>query len=457
MTKLAAEYQGFLRFITRANDKVVSWFGPVCNNDPLKITSLAAREWDVMSDDERKHFIRAQSIIARTGEKRAPSGTNSFLCYLLLNHYDGPSSPKISPFSPGNTKIGAARWNNLPLEEKEKYSNLRMSELGIDHVIKKRDRLHQMYEVKELAILEYILRTKPKKPISARSWYLAIENTRLETMRKKWAELVAEERWFYEDCAKLDIKRYKIEKNLWKTQLLMMDLNDIEFQLPDFESSQVRSSLDALCSIKDLLPMESIFKNQPSRPLSAFSLYIRAYREQTREERPEFQFGRHLRESAAAWALLPDEEKQRYKEESKKLWDAYREEMKSFDDRNKSSSALKNLSDTLSKSTRSKNGPAKPSHLIQRVPKLMDLFGKMSNTPVKDRRAKWESLTLEGREPYQREYDRIKSDIAIKRSEIREKLAFINELIDRAGELQKVKRELKLLRANGRAPKNLYD
>lgn len=445
------EYQGFLRFIARANKEFVNWFGPHCRYDASKINFMAIREWDGMSDDEKQFFIKAQKLNSRSGEKRAPSGENPFLCYLLLKRYNtfpsihGTNQPFTrSLFHPQSAKYHSEDWKALPKQERQQYAGIRLSELGIEHVIEKRDQLHQLYDPKELTILEFILKTKPKKPLSAHSWFLAKESLSINSIaaRERWLNIEQDKKTFYNQCAWLDKKRFSFEKDAWMTNLLTIDFSGDNFTLADFDSEHVKFNLEKIVSIieqrKDLIPTP----DEVRRPLSPFSLFIREYRNQNKHL--EFRFGRHLQDSAAAWAKLSEKEKQVFKEESKKLRDSFKkDQLVSCDDTQLSK--LKLTAD-LFKHSKSLNGPTRPSHLITRVPTVIDLFGRRNNIKRNDRAKAWEALPTQEKEQYIKEYKSIKNSIETDNETVKRKIEQVKELLSKAKDLEQLKKDLFLLR-----------
>lgn len=455
MAKIATEFQGFLKFIARANKDIIRWFGPHCNYDPSKITFMAAREWDGMADDERKFFVKAQILSSREGERRAPSGSNPFLCYLLHKRYTNfPSTSNNnqtldrSIFHPQQARFHSEDWRALSKQEREKYAGVKLSELGLDHVIEKRDKLHQLYDPNELTILEFILKTEPKRPKSPRAWFLAQECLSISSpeAKERWRSLSSAERRYYDECARLDKRRYKFEKSAWITKLLSVDLDGDKFTIADFESQRSKSNVTTLSTMielnRELVPTE----RQAKRPMSPFSIFIRDYRYQTREQVPDFKFGQHLRDSAAAWAKLPEETKQAYKDKSKKLRETYKETFSSKGDDENRKLYPHELSESLFRHVKSIHGPSRPSHLLFRLQKASELYGKANNIKRKDREEVWNSLTEEEKEPYYKEYENLKTSISEAKNKMSEKLSRLNELITKAKELEKVKRNLYLLR-----------
>lgn len=447
------EYQGFLRFVSRARQEFVAWFGPYCNYDPNKITFMAAREWDGMVDDEKHFFIKYHKLRSRFGEKRAPSGHSPFICYLLLKRYGNfPSIHSTSHgltktlFHPQSAKFHSEEWKALPEQEREQYANMTISELGIEHVMEKRNQLHQLYNPKDLNILEFILKTRPKRPISSNSWFLIRESLSINSLaaKEKWANLEQADKDFYNQCAWLDKKRYNFEKSAWLTNLLSIDLEGDNFTLADFEThkSSLYSTEKVISIIeqrRDLIPTPQELK----QPLSAFSLFIRDYREQTKHMVPKFKFGRHLQESSAAWALLPEEKKQSYKDESKRLRESLKNDKLVRCDASKKQATM--VTDFF-RTSKSVTGPCRPSHLLSRVPTVVNIYGKVNKIGQKDRQQAWNSLPDHEKEKFLKVYEQTKIAIELENDKVKEKLRRVKELIERAKELEQKKREMYLLR-----------
>ena len=267
----------------------------------------------------------------------------------------------------------------------------------------------------------------------------------------KWANLDQTTKDAYEVCAILDKRRYNFEKSAWITKLLTIDFDSDNFTLSDFEIPGVRSRQESLDSImelsKDLQPSLLGLK----RTRGPFSLFIEAYRYKIRDERPEFQFGAHLKECSEAWAKLTEEEKQAYKEASKKL----REDRKKLLDENKSTS-IQNLPISYFNTSKSVHGPCRPSHLIPRLPTTMSLWAQEMKIPMKERRALWAELPDEEKQKYAGKREQIKLSIEEKRKEVNQKLDYIKELIEEAKLLEEHKKKLKLIGPSKRSARNLY-
>lgn len=457
MNKLATEFQGFLKFIARADKNIINWFGSYCNFDPVKITFMAAREWDGMAEDERKFFVKAQILASREGEKRAPTGKSPFLCFLLHKRYTNfPSISKNNRSLDGSTihpqyvRLYSDVWWALPKSKRDEYACIKLYEMGLDHVIKKRDKLHQIYGPNELTTLEFILKTKPKKPLNSRAWFLVLESLSINSTKtsEKWRTISREERRYYEECARLDRKRYKFEKNAWMTKLLSANLDSTRLTLADFESQRVKLDVTTLSSMielnKELLPTKDISK----RPMSAFSMFVRDHSYQTKDQVTVFKFGQHLRDSSKAWANLPEETKQEYIETSRQLRESYKKsQTTSTDDNTENNLYPYELSRTLFKNVKSVNGPSRPSHLLMRAPSITDLYGRENNIKRKDRKQAWESLKEEEKEPYYRKHESVKNSTEEGKRKISEKLAQVRELIIKAEGLEKMKRDLYLIRS----------
>lgn len=287
---LALEFKGFTRFLNRAKNKLISWYGRHCDFDAGKIAIMASKEWDGMADLERKPFI-----------KNNPD-TNVYLRYLMQKRYNSQSnntanssSEENKSFHPNHARSHASDWYSLTEEERRRFLAMNPADMGMDHVIERRDKLHQMYAPRDLNILEYILKTRPRWPTSSRLWFLRTETKYIHSadVMKKWYDLTNEERNLYEKCAVLDSKRYALEKNAWVTKIIDIDLESDNFTLEDFELSEIRSRIESLGSIvelsKDLSSLISL-----RRPREPFSIFIEAYQYQIRKLRPEFKFGQHL-------------------------------------------------------------------------------------------------------------------------------------------------------------------
>lgn len=297
MSKLATEYSGFLKFIKRANNEIISWFGPSCNYDATKIAFMAAREWEGMADNERRYFIKANKVDLQQGKNRSASGSYPFLCYLLHKRHSNFSGSsrvvsngivKQSLFHPEYGRANGLDWRAMPKTERQKYANMKVAELSIDHIIEKREKLHEIYDQKELSILEFILKTKPKKSKSSRTWFFTIEGLRVNSIeaKERWCNLSPEDRRFYDHCMYLDKKRFQFEKNAWITKLLFVDFERDDLTLKDFESMRAKSNVETIGSLieqnKSLIPSG----DRPRRPLGAFSLFVRDYRYQIRANKP---------------------------------------------------------------------------------------------------------------------------------------------------------------------------
>lgn len=466
MSKLATEYQGFLKFIRRANQEVVSWFGPHCDHDPGKITLMAAREWEAMADSERQHFIKAQRLDSRQGETRPPSGSNPFLCYLLhKRHSNFPGSSRAtsngivnqSLFHPEHGRANGLDWMAMSKAERDKFANMKVSELGIDYVLEKREKLHEMHDPKELSILEFILKTKPKKPNSSRTWFYTMESLRFNSpeSKEKWLNLPCENRRFYDLCSQLDKKRFQFEKNAWITKLLSTDFGRDDLTLEDFESIRAKSDIETIGHLiemnKSLIPDD----DRPKRPLGPFSLFVRDYRYQIRANKPEFRFGQHLKETSEAWAKLSEDERQFYKDISVELRQSFNLAKEKY--MSDKPSTDREICELLFKHEKSVTGPSRPSHLVVRVPNVVDIYGKTMNIKKQDRVKSWNLLSEAAKEPYIREHRELKIKADGERAQIKAKMQYIDMLIRKSEEVERAKKELHLLRARNRAIKGIYE
>lgn len=449
VTHLAAEYQGFLKFLVRADRDLHRWFGPHCGHDPAKVTFMAAREWDGMADLERKPFIRSQNEIH--------SSNNSYIRYLLFNRYnkDETSSGEDNQmaFNPKSAKMYAQKWKSLPEEHRLRYNKINTYDHGINHVIKQRDKLHERYEPRKLCILEFILKTKPRWPSSSRMWFYRNECHSLASLKanEKWSDLNEEERSVYERCALIDRRRYEFEKSAWVTKILSIDLERDSFTFSDFDINEIRSKFDSLGSIVD------ISKDLPSqvglrRPRSPFSLFIEAYRYQIRDERPEFQFGAHLRECSEAWRKLSEEERDFYKQQSKKLKE---ERRKLLATEPKADSRL-TIPVDLFVASKSIHGPCRPAHLYPKLPSAMSIWAEENNIKASNVSKLWKNLPESTQIAYaQRRYE-LKDAIARQKGDIDKKHKYVKSLIREAVNLENFKQELNLIGASKKAVKNLY-
>jgi hypothetical protein len=442
---LTPEYRGFLKFVSAARDDLSRWFGSYCDNDPARIAFLTAREWDGMADLERKPFIKS----SQTGKV---SSVNPYVKYLLHSRYTGNAS-----FDPKSAKQLALRWRSMSPEEKLKFSELNPLQSAIEFVIRQRDQLHQAYHPKKLCLLEFMLKTKPRWPLSARLWYFRHEAQSLgsKEARQRWLMLNDEERAIYNRCALLDRKRYDFEKNAWMTKILTIDLDADDFTLNDFSIPEIKNRIDSLGSLVEVsrdLPNLIGLK----RPRSPFSLFIEAYRYQIRDERPEFQFGRHLKECSEAWYQLKDEEKDFYKSESKKLKDKQRD-LLSKESCNGDSRLT--LPIDLFSTAKSSMGPCRPSHLYPRVLSPFRIYCKEigSKTASKDLKELWSRLSDAEKEIYVKRHEQMKESCLKKKREIDNKLKEIKELLKCAAKLEDLKQQLRLIGNSSKVVKNLYN
>ena len=469
---LAVEFQGYIKFMARASSELISWFAPHCKDDPVRITFYTAREWDGMDDMERKSFIRAKQLESKSNL----SGTSSFICYKLLRHYsqlpNQLSRHEVRPqigfntigsedsrqiFNPKFARSHGDDWRSMTEEERQKYSNIKLSDISMDHILRNRSKLHEMYSPKELSALEFILKTKPRYPLSSRMWFYREHNLSLKSTdaEQRWLDLSEEERETYEKCALLDKKRYSFEKVAWLTKLLTVDFEEDNFTLDNFVISGVKSRLDDLGSMLEL----SRLTDKPAhitlkRPRGAFSLWIEEYRYRIRDERPEFQFARHLRECSESWSKLSEEEKQVFKDASKKL----REDRKKLIEKEfkKTADSLATTPADLFKPLKSLHGPCRPSHLIPRVPSATTLWAKENNIPSRNRQAAWNELSADERARYESQREQIKTQIELKRHELDKKLDYVRDLVRKSKELSETKRKLRLIGPTRRPLRNLY-
>ena len=444
----ALELQGFLKFITRAGNELQKWFGTYCNNDSARIAFMASREWDGMSDLERKPFIRSSNN----------SGTlnvNPYVRYLLHQRYSGVSENVASNqiFDPKSAKLHGNNWKSLSEEQRQQFSTMKTNDSGIQHVIEKRNKLHQLYEPKKLCLLEFILKTKPRWPTSSRLWFFRAECLSLASLdaKEKWLNMTAEERAIYERCALLDRKRFEFEKNAWITRMIGIDFEADLFTLKDFEVPNAKSRIDWLSSIVDIskdLPASVELK----RPRNAFSLFIEAYRYQIRDKRPRFEFGRHLKECSEAWSRLSDEEKEFYINQSRELKKKRKELL-----------ANEPLADSrltipidIFNASKSVHGPCKPAHLIQKLPNLITYWANENSIKAGHRQEQWNALPESEKQTYIDKHEKLKKDISRQKSTINTKVKYIKQLVREARVLEDLKRKLHLIGSSNRPVKNLY-
>lgn len=443
---LAYEYQGFLKFFTRAKIELQKWFGTYSNNDPVKIAFIASREWDGMADLERKPFIK--SLTANDLEK------NPYMSYLLFNSYTNKhNSTNSHTFDPKMAKLNAKTWKLLSEKQKSEFSSMKTYDLGIDYVICKRDDLHKIYDPKKLNILEFILKTRPKWPASSRIWFFRSENQSLasKSAKERWDSLSEEDREVYEKCAILDRKRFDFEKKAWITNILTIDFEADDFTLTDFEIPNIRNTIDSLGS------MVEISKDLPSmvglrRPRNPFSLFIEAYRYQIRDERPEFQFGKHLRECSEAWYKLSDEERDFYKQESEKL----KENRKVLLANEPKASSRLTVPVDIFKATKSVYGPCRPAHLYPKLPTAKSLWAEENSIHTSVGKKLWNELSDDIKNIYIQKRENLKEVIEDQKSEIDNKHKYVKFLIKEAVKLEDLKKELRLIGASRKAVKNLY-
>lgn len=441
---------GFSKFLTRARNELVKWFGPYCNHDPTKIAFMAAREWDGMDDSERKFFIRAQKLESRMNSSHPMSGSNSYICFLLHKRYAHlPDTAKENEnmdqsFNPKFAKLNSEYWRSMPEEDKQMYSNIRLSDVGIEHVIKKRDKLHEMYQPIELSALELILKTRPKRPMSPRMWFFKNESLSIRSpeSKDKWLNLGDEDKEIYSKCALLDKKRFTFEKSAWITKLLAVDFEAGNFTLSDFENPGAKSRLETIGSMVELsrdLPQSLIGLR---RPKASFALFVEANKMQIQHKWPKFQFGRHLKECSEAWAELSEEERQSYKEASKRS----REARKQLLENESNASSSSSLSIAYFSTNKSIHGPCRPSHLIPKPPSsAMAIWAKANNIKRKDMKVLWDSLSPSEKDYYEQERERLKKMVELKRVEVGKKLDYVKSLMRKAKELEELKRRMRLI------------
>lgn len=418
MKSLKNDYLGFLKFLSRAREDVISWFASYSNDNAQRITILAAREWDGMDEDEKKHFILA--TLSKTPGDIKHLGFDDA---LYDRHHRG------SP---------------LDSSEEDRWSI--HAETQMDRVIKHRARLHEKYEPLNLNVLEYLLKTKPTRPLSARVWYSRLNNRNLpETAPEgKWNRLEGSERHIYDACAVLDQKRFKFEKSAWLTKLVSLNLNDENLSVYDFRLPQSKHTIEALFTVlkKSGKPIPVELRKNIKRPREPFSLFIEYHCYQLGYKKGEFRFADHLKSSAEAWHRLSEDQKEQFREQSRRLKLARREE-----NIDKSAEHFGLIPENLFKITRTATDlPCRPAHLLPYKPRnVIQFHGRSNNIPKSEWGKSWDDLSQSDKELYEKKYEGLLRSIDDQEASIQKRVASIKKLLRDADELKRLKVELKLI------------
>lgn len=381
-SKLLPDSHGLVRFLDVAKSHLVKWHSIEGGGDADLIAKRSRKEWDAMCISERRPFRRSTSTTC---------------------------SPKE------------------------------------EFVINRRSELHQIYRPRQLNILEFIIKTKPEKPLSARRWFSRDQERRglSSVTTERWDSLNKRQRIPFETRSFLDQKRYALEREAFITNMIKIDLDSDEYELEDFDIGHIRQIIDSQGSIEELsdsLPASVTLR----RPRSPFSLFIEAYQYQIREFRPKFQFGQHLRDCSAAWNRLSDEEKQFYVDESDKLKDKRR---KLLEDEALASESKLTVPAGVFEPDIKKYGPCRVSHLYPKMPPIhlfwaskQDFIDK--STSVK---SQWDALGAKEKERFLTEYDQLETETYLRKQEIDDRHKTVKAFINDARELKTLKRKLKLI------------
>lgn len=416
MNSLRGDYLGFLKFLTRAKRDIISWFAPHFNDDAQMIALMAAREWDGMDDKEKKYFILATQPDIPRGVKLENAAS-----------YRKPRDRQISPLC----KVD--HW-------------LMQVETGMDHVIKSRTKLHEKYSPMELNVLELLMRAKPTKPVSARSWYSRQNNfdKSLKTSDENWDGIKDQERHIYEACAVLDQKRYKFEKSAWLTKLASFDLTDIYRSLDDFRPPELNYTVRSICSDLQSIgkPIPEKYRRNTKRPREPFSLFIEHHCYEIGYRKGEFRFGDHLKRTSEAWSRLSEEQKEEFKEQSRQLKLARQQE--EFKDNEKS---FKLIPDDLFKVTKSRTDPpSHPLHLLPTKPRsVVHFYAEFNDIPKPEREESWNSLSTSDKVFYEKMFQELIKSIDDRKVLLLGRVAKIKSLLRETIMLRKLKLELKLI------------
>lgn len=457
MNRIALEFRGFVKYISHANDYLVKWFGEYAQHDVSKIIFMASREWEVMDDMERRYFMKANWLEDQKESGKKVSDKNAFMSYMLTKRYatsnhkhdNNDDQPLMSEPDPRRVHSSHLEWNSLTQEQKDEFADTSITDIGMAHVIEKRDILHEKYNPIELSRLECILKTFPRNPINAYSWFLKINSisSGKEGSNDKWKALDEREREIYNAYTKLDTKRYIYEKKAWQTHMLMTDLESENFTLEDYQMKMRKSSVDTIISVASPDKLWVPAAGSLKRPLSPFSLYVRAYRYQIRDKWPEFKFGDHLRKTSEAWYRLSEEEKQVYRDESDKLKREHKEAKKALEP------GAYTLPEKIFSHSKLLYGPSKPSHLVRKVPSAMQIYCNENQIDFKQRHAVWAALTDEEKAPWIKKQVDTEDSIKQDREKIKEKLKKVKELVKQAQDLERLKKQLRLLQTRNRQVK----
>lgn len=228
----------------------------------------------------------------------------------------------------------------------------------------------------------------------------------------------------------------------WMMKLLTIDFDSDDLTVDDFQSPVVKhnqENIQLMFQVCRDIPKSMIGIKRPREP---FSLFIEAYRYQIRDERPEFQFGKHLRECGEAWAKLSEEEKDVYRLQSKQLKEARRELMK----KELNVEDPKTLTIDYFDANQTKYGPSKLHHLLPTKFSAKSLWKRENKITEWFARKQWHELSESEKAPYVEQHERLKESIEAKKKELKVKMKFIKGLLREANELQLLKRKLKLLK-----------
>lgn len=439
MANFSSDYQGFLKFLTRAKSELISWFGPHFNNDARRIAYMASREWDAMDHMEKRFFIIATQPDHQINNPKR-SRYLSFLMQKRFSSIDAPENARISPFDKNQSLQLSQLWKDLDEVERQESSSRSIVDIAMDHVLEQRSKLHETYDPLRLNTLEFLLKTEPRWPLSARVWFFKHHNLFFgsKTSSERWNNLDDVTKQVYDACAILDRKRFRFEKSAWLTKLVSLDLEDESLCLDDFKAPTTTANLDTVCTIlesnKTTIPVEL----RKRRPRGPFSLFIEYHRYQIREEKPEFKFAEHLQSSAEAWSKLTEKQKDEFREQSQKLKEAWHQERMRED---VEASIPKDLFSTR----KTVHGPCHPSHLVPRRISLINLYGNMNKIPRADRKKSWESLSAKEQEVYRLELEKREKLVESQRHEIKKKVGNLKELLKEAHKLESIKVKMRLI------------
>lgn len=321
--------------------------------------------------------------------------------------------------------------------------------LSIEDVLSKRDILHQTYHPKDLHYLEFMIKTKPRKPAGVKYWLNRLKEQKITIEGSDKLDLQNPSVLrVCEGCAGLDARRYAYEKSAWFTTLLQVDKLGDNFTLRDFQSEAIKR-----CEQRFNQAIKN--PNEPGpvrirRPRGPFSLWIEDYRYMIRDERPEFQFGDHLRMCAESWSKLSNERKKELQRRSEQLKKNHLEKMKVFEEKfnlQKSEQLCKDIF----KHDKSQF-VSHPSHLVPEVPTVRDLFTKSEQVAFKKShlKDKWESMSDTEKSPYLEQWQQYHSLREEKRKLIKTQLQEIKDSVRKAQELARLKKKLGMVRNDKR-------